>query len=62
MPKRQFPPNPERERAVQVTAWFSVLAHAKSTNDFRKAAEALDALERLGVRVKYGRRPKGERP
>ncbi len=48
-------PDREQERAIDATAWFSVLAHARRTGDLRRAAEALEALESLGVVVKYRR-------
>jgi hypothetical protein len=57
--KVQDRPDPERERAIDATAWFSVLAHARRTGDIRRAAEALAALEGLGVIVKYRRGERG---
>jgi hypothetical protein len=57
--KVQDRPDPERERAIDATAWFSVLAHARRIGDIRRAAEALNALERLGVVVKYKRGERG---
>lgn len=49
-------PDPERDRVVEAIAWFVQLAHAKLRNDFTKAAEAQQELERMGVTVKFRRR------
>lgn len=38
------------------TYWFAVLEIARERGDFSRAAEAQRQLERLGVRVRYGRR------
>lgn len=46
---------PDREQAVEATAWFSILAHARHTDDYAEAAKAKEKLERLGVKVKWGR-------
>ena len=48
-------PDPRREQAVEATAWFSILAHARRTDDYAEAAKAKDRLEQLGVKVKWGR-------
>ena len=48
----------ERARAEAVdspTAWFAMLEHARRVGDFKAAAEAQRQLERLGVRVRFGR-------
>jgi hypothetical protein len=39
------------------TTWFAVLERAKLANDFERAAEAVRQLKRLGVEVKFIRRP-----
>jgi len=41
-------------------AWFLALEDARRRNDFKRAAEALEQLERLGVRVKYLRKKRGD--
>ena len=46
----------EREREVQATAWFAVLAHAKRVHDFKRATEAQEALDRLGLLVRFRRK------
>ena len=46
------------------TAWFAVLDRARAEGDFALAERAQRELERLGVRVKFGRQRKrkgGER-
>lgn len=48
-------PTTEQTQAVDATAWFSVLMHARGINDFRGAAQAQDTLRRLGVAVKFVR-------
>lgn len=48
--------DPAYERTVTTIAWFVQLAHAKLRNDFAKAAEAQEELERMGVTVKFRRR------
>ncbi len=48
-------PDIERERMIQATAWFSILVHARHTNNFGEAAEAQREPERLGVVVKFRR-------
>ena len=54
-------PAPDRQQqTIQATAWFSVLMHAKSKENFQEAAEALAELQRLGVIVKF-RRERRER-
>lgn len=50
-----------REAAESPTAWFAVLDRARKTNEFELAAQALRELMRLGVTVKFHRRPKGGR-
>ncbi len=45
-----------REHEIEAVSLFAVLAHAKRVNDFRKAAKTQAALERLGVRVRFGRK------
>ena len=44
--------NPEECRV----AWFFELERARDRADFRRAAEAQQRLEALGVRVRYTRR------
>ena len=39
----------------QPTYWFAVLEIARERGDFEQAAEAKRQLERLGVRISYGR-------
>lgn len=51
------PTDPDRNRAVSATAWFSVLMHAQLANNFKQAAEAQGVLEGLGVSVRLKRRP-----
>ncbi len=36
-------------------AWFAVLERARNTNDFPRAAHAVEELRRLGVTVKFTR-------
>jgi len=43
------------------TAWFAVLDRARETGDFQLAAKAQEALERLGVVVRF-KRPRPEVP
>jgi len=43
------------------TAWFLTLEVARRNNDFRRAAEAQEQLQRLGVRVRYLRRGRGDK-
>jgi hypothetical protein len=43
------------EQECAPTAWFAVLERARHTHDFESAARAKRELERLGVKVKYGR-------
>lgn len=50
--------DPRREQAIETTVWFSILAHARQTEDFAEAAKALRELEHLGVKVKF--RPTGQ--
>lgn len=47
-----------QEAADSPVAWFVVLECARQDRDFRRAAQALQELDRLGVRVKYRRRPR----
>lgn len=51
--------DPRREQAVESVAWFSILAHARRTDDYAEAARAKDKLEQLGVKVKWGRPREG---
>lgn len=51
--------DPERDQAAHIVARFTVLIHAWHTNDFREAARAHKALERLGVRVQMPRHRRG---
>jgi hypothetical protein len=46
--------------AESPVAWFAVLERARETEDFEAAAEAVQQLERLGVKVKF-RKPRGAR-
>jgi hypothetical protein len=46
-----------REALDSPAAWFAVLERARRDRDYARAAQALQELERLGVRVKYRRRP-----
>lgn len=50
----------DRDRAVDATAWFSVLMHARLKEDIQRAAEAQRALERLGVAVRFRRQQRRE--
>ena len=45
----------DRQQAIEATAWFSVLAHSRSVDDHAEAAKATEALDRLGVKVKWAR-------
>jgi len=51
--------NEHADRAVQATAWFSVLMSSSVRGEFQEAARAQQALERLGVQVRF-RRPRRE--
>jgi hypothetical protein len=53
-------PHFEGKAADSPVAWFVVLERAKQDRDFKRAAEALHQLERLGVAVKY-RKPREAR-
>lgn len=55
-------PDPSRERAVDATAWFSVLVNARRRDHFDEAAQAQRELERLGVTVKFRRRVREAQP
>ena len=48
--------NDSRDHRDEPTYWFAVLEIARGRGDFERAAEAKRELERLGVRVSYGRR------
>lgn len=48
--------DPDRERAVQIVALFSVLIHAWQANDFAEAARARAELVSLGVNVRIQQR------
>ena len=48
--------DPDRERATQVVALFSVFIHAALTNDFKEAGRVQTELERRGVKVQLSRR------
>ena len=37
--------------------WFVVLEQARASGDFERAAQAKRELERLGIRIHYGKRP-----
>jgi hypothetical protein len=39
--------------------WFALMEHARERGDFESAAHAKGQLERLGIRVTYGRMPTG---
>ena len=43
----------DREHAVDATAWFSVLMHARQASQFDEAARAQQELKQLGVVVKF---------
>lgn len=47
---------PERERAAQLVALFSVLIHAWRTNNFAEAGNAQSELAKAGIRVQLPRR------
>lgn len=50
----------DRSYRDQPVYWFAILDSARERNDFSQAAEAKKQLERLGVRVTYRSRRKGE--
>lgn len=50
--------NARRQAAVSPLAWFIVLERARETRDYERAAEAIRQLRKLGVTVKFHRRPK----
>lgn len=58
-------PRMGRERAVEATAWFSVLMHGAQSKNRETAVEAKAELQRFGVEVKCappeGRRTDGRR-
>lgn len=43
----------DREHAVDATAWFSVLMHARQASEFDEAARAQQELQELGVVVRF---------
>jgi hypothetical protein len=43
--------DPTREEDIDAVAYFAALIHARRVRDFRKAAEALSVLEKIGVHV-----------
>lgn len=49
---------PERQLSIDAVALFVELVHARERDQFRKAAAAVDDLERLGVHVRFRRRRK----
>ena len=53
--------DPDREQAARIVALFSLLIHAWLTNDFRKAAEAREELNAMGVFVRLPRRLRGRK-
>jgi hypothetical protein len=53
-PTTQATADPERERSIQATAWFTVLMGARRDEDLQEAAEAQRQLEHLGVVVRFG--------
>ena len=54
MPAPRHPELPPEDCA---TAWFAVLEAALETGDLQRAAQAQRELYRLGVPVKFARRP-----
>ena len=53
--------DPDREKAVEVVALFSVFVHAALTNDFKEAGRAQSQLEERGVKVRLSRRRRTRR-
>lgn len=51
MPATDAPAIPRNEPVY----WFVVLESARRSGDFARAAEAQRELERLGIKVRYGR-------
>lgn len=51
-------PHPDHQESP--TYWFAILEIARSHGNFEDAANAKRQLERLGVRVEYGRPQKAE--
>ena len=58
MGKAKKKPTEAEQRCTYAIAWFATLAHAKLRNKFSEAAEAQDALDQLGVRVRFARATK----
>ena len=58
MPRSDEISKARREAEECPTAWFAVLERARENNDFERAAEAMRELKRLGVTVRFHRRPK----
>ena len=55
------PKTNDPEAITSPTAWFAVLERARLVEDYELAAKAKRELERLGVKVKWGR-PRKEAP
>ena len=47
---------PDKDKAANLVALFTMMVHAWLTHDFTEAARTRDELERLGVKVKMTRR------
>lgn len=54
--KRQKLSDQQREQLAGVLAWFSVLLHARATDDFAEADKARKSLESSGVVVRFSPR------
>jgi hypothetical protein len=52
------------EGDIQANVQFAILVHAKRVSDFQRAADALSALEALGIKVRFlrGHKPTAARP
>ena len=55
MSRAPAPPTPRDTYTDEPIYWFAVLGKAVETGNHCAAAEAQRQLERLGVRVRYGR-------
>jgi hypothetical protein len=60
MPKPDLP-EIDREQAVEATAWFAALMARVRAHDAAGSREAIDALAKQGVRVKFHQGKEGRR-
>ena len=59
-PQKEFDDR-KRLADIQAVNWFLDLIHARGKDKFKQAAEATEALEGMGIRVRFGRSPRGRR-